>query len=51
MENIYTTYPKSTQQSNSSKPRKEVFDLLLNYSAALQISKSKKFGAIDMILN
>jgi hypothetical protein len=51
MENIYTPYPKSTQHSNSPQPKKEVLQFLLGYSAALQISKSKKIGALDMILN
>jgi hypothetical protein len=51
MENIYTPYPKSPQQSSSIQPKKEVLEFLLGYSSALQIKKSKKIGSLEMILN
>ncbi len=51
MENIYTPYPQSTENSNNRKPKKEILDFLLNYSSALRILSSKKTGTIELLLN
>jgi hypothetical protein len=51
MENIYTPYPKSKQECSNQQPKKEVFDFLLGYSAALKINKSKQIGSLEILLN
>lgn len=51
MENIYTPYPQSFENSNTRKPKKETLDFIMSFSATLRILSSKKTGMIEVILN
>lgn len=45
-------FGKSEEKTNNSMtPSKHVVDRILNYSKALSVRKTKRYGTVEMILN